>query len=281
MKLGLNLPTFRDALGPGELLSLARLAEEIGYHQLWVGEHVVLSDDEPNAFFESTAPMPEPLSLLSAIAAVTERIRLGTGVCLAVQRNPVYLAKEASTVDWLSAGRLDLGMGIGWSPAEMESVGLVPGERPARFRDWVEVMRHLWTDANTAREWSTYRLPAVRQFPLPPQAGGPPLWVGGNTDPALRRTAELGDGWLGFADIDQDLEQRIGYLQERAAEYGRPPVRVALLTYQPLKSEVLSEYDRLGVEQLVVSPVGMDYDEVAEQVRTYATDFDALRETAA
>jgi probable F420-dependent oxidoreductase len=273
MKLGLNLPTLLDSLASGDLLQLCRSAEDAGYHQVWVGEHVVLSDNEPNDYFPSTAPMPDPLVLLTAVAATTTTIRLGTGVCLPTQRNPVYLAKEVSTLDWLSSGRVDLGMGLGWSLAELEAVGASPAGRAARFRDYVSVMKHLWNDENREAEWPTYRLPAVRQFPRPTQPGGPPLWIGGNSDAALRRAAQIGDGWFGFADIGDDAAEQVATLQEEAAAAGRGPVRVALLTYRKLDHEELSAYEHIGVEQVALSLSGTSLPELQDQLVEAASHF--------
>lgn len=281
MDLGLNLPTARADLKPADLAGLARRAEELGYRSVWIGEHVVLAESEASNYFAADAPMPDPLVLLAGLATVTSTIRLGTGVCLPAQRNPVYLAKEAGTLDWLSGGRLDLGIGIGWSAAELAATGLPWRGRPSRLRDSVHVMRHLWHDRNAAASWPTYELPEVRQHPRPIQAGGPPVWIGGNSDAALRRVAEYGDGWYGFADVEgDDLGERIGFVRARAEEAGRDPsdVRITLLTYRMIGADEATMLDRLGVEQLVVS---LPPDPVEELHRSLADTLDRLRATEA
>jgi len=155
MKVGINLPSV-NPVATGQFVSeFAQRADERGFASLWVGEHVVLFDEydstypyDPSGklFLGGTTGMLEPFEVLTFCAAVTSRVRLGTGVCLLPQRNPVYTAKAASTLDWLSDGRLDLGIGLGWSKEELAACGVPWDRRGARCDDYVEVMRRLWTE---------------------------------------------------------------------------------------------------------------------------------------
>ena len=174
---------------------------------MWVAEHVVLFDDYRSAYpyaANGRIPAPpesgmlEPFTALAFLAAVTKTLRLGTGICLLPQRNPVYTAKEAANVDFLSGGRLDLGIGVGWLAEEFRAVAAPFEHRGARCRSYVEVMRALWCDAVSEYKDEFYELPACRMYPKPVQRPHPPLHFGGESDAALRRVADLGQGWYGF-----------------------------------------------------------------------------------
>ena len=171
MHIGLFAP-LGSPIANGEFVTtLGTAADERGFHSLWVAEHVVLFDDYGSQYpYAANGKIPappesgllEPFTTLSFLAACTSRIRLGTGICLLPQRNPVYTAKEAANVDFLSGGRLDLGLGVGWLAEEFGVVNVPFERRGARTRSYIEVMRTLWQDEVSEYKDEFYDLPPCR-----------------------------------------------------------------------------------------------------------------------
>jgi probable F420-dependent oxidoreductase len=260
--VALNLPVAHAESNPALLGELAARAEELGFAELFLGEHVVLFDDfsdqyqgtdDGKPFFPSTSPLPDPLVAHAFIAARTERIRLGTGVMLLPQRNPVYTAKHAATLDWLSGGRVDLGVGIGWSTQEFEACNVPWDCRAARAEEYIEVIRTLWTQEISEFTGIYYSLPACRQYPKPVQRPHPPIWIGGWTDAALDRTARIGDGWYGFDLPFEQVEERVARLRASCTEHGRSFAELSISMggygIQPRDRRELDAYARAGVGQ--------------------------------
>lgn len=183
MRIGIFVPLGNPFATPEYVRVLGRQAEALGFASIWVAEHVVLFDSYASRYpYAADGRIPaggesgflDPFAALSFLAAVTDRIRLGTGICLVPQRNPVYTAKDVASVDVLSNGRLDFGVGIGWLAEEFQALN-VPFERRAqRTRSYLEVMRRLWCDPVSAYEDEFYRLNACRQYPKPIQQPHPP-----------------------------------------------------------------------------------------------------------
>ena len=268
MKIGTFVPFVSEYATPAFIAAAARRAEELGFHSIWAPEHVVLFDE-----YESRYPYTgdgrlrmaegggvlEPLNLLSFIAGATSHIRLGTGICLVPQRNPVYTAKEVATADFLSGGRVDFGVGIGWLAEEFAALG-VPWERRAeRTRAYVEVMRRLWCDPVSSYEGEFYQLPPSRQYPKPVQQPHPPIHFGGESDPALRRAADLGQGWFGFQLTPEGAAERVTKLTALLEARGRPRSDV-LVTVAPNVREadaaMIEAYAEAGVDQILVAARG-------------------------
>src|SRR5579884_1461115 len=169
MDIDVWLPTPSPLATPDYLAAVAREAEERGVATLWVGEHVVFFDGYASSYpyaADGKMPLPgdtgllEPLSTLSFLAGVTTRLRLGTAMLLLPQRNPVYTAKETSTLDWLSGGRLDLGVGVGWLREEFDALQAPWPERGARTDEYLQVLHSLWCDDRPAFSGRFYELPA-------------------------------------------------------------------------------------------------------------------------
>ncbi len=247
-------------------------SRERGFHSLWVAEHVVLFDDYASRYpygesgkFPGTAEagVLEPFTALSYLAAATRRIRLGTGICLVPQRNPVYTAKEASTLDFLSGGRFDLGVGVGWLAEEFEAVAAPFERRGARCRSYIEVMRRLWCDAVSEYDDEFYTLPPCRMYPKPIQQPHPPIHFGGETDAALRRAADLGQGWFGFGHTVQGAAESVERLEKILASRGRSrsDVQVSICPYlNPLEDDATARYRDAGVDQLILMPLAFSLD---------------------
>jgi probable F420-dependent oxidoreductase len=286
VKIGINLPVTRPDATPELLRDLAREADELGFSKLVLGEHVVLFErlvdryqttDDGEPWFPADSSLPDPLVLHAYLAAATERIRLATGVLLLPQRNPVYTAKHVATLDWLSHGRVDLGVGIGWSRQEMEACGVAWTERAARAEEYVEILRALWTQERSAYPGRYYQLPECRQYPKPLQRPHPPIWIGGWADAALDRSARIADGWYGF-DLPLDsLRERLARLRECCERRGRDPKSLPLSigghVIQPKSRAELDAYASLGIGEFVFTPQAERAGELRPALRALAREF--------
>jgi probable F420-dependent oxidoreductase len=284
VKLGLFVPLGAPAATPEFVATLGRHAEALGFHSLWLAEHVVLFDGHASRYpyaadgrfpLRGEAGFLDPFGAIGFLAGVTSRIRLGTGICLVPQRNPVYVAKEVATADWLSGGRFDFGVGVGWLAEEFDAVAVPFAERGARCRAYLEVCRSLWCDAVSAHEDRFYRLPPCRAYPKPVQAPHPPIHFGGESEAALARVAELGQGWYGF-DLDPaGFAERVARLDERLAAAGRRRSELTLSVSPYLRDTGagdLAAYAAAGADQVILTAFARDPGELRRRL-------DALAET--
>ncbi len=218
------------------VVDVARAAEEAGLDQLVLPEHVVMGprrDRYPYGRFPYPIdePWPEPFTTLAAMAAVTNTIRLSTGVVIAPLRPPAVLAKEAATLDVLANGRLDLGVGLGWQAEEFDAAGLSFEDRGRRFDDTLRACRTLWSGAAVDFASPTVSFRGIVCRPTPVQSGGIPLWIAGGPTPATaRRIAELGAGWLPMVgtpigDIERGIEQIARACALRSRDVGEIGIR--------------------------------------------------------
>jgi probable F420-dependent oxidoreductase len=270
VKVGLFLPSVTPIATPEFLTAYGEAAEEAGFDSIWLGEHVVFFDDYVSRYPYSDdgrvglppgSGMLEMFTTLSFLAAATTKVRLGTAVCLVPQRNPVYTAKSAATLDWLSGGRLDFGVGIGWLREEFEALHEPFEERAPRTREYLEVMRALWRDGVSSFAGKYYDLPACRMDPKPVQEGGPPVYFGGETDAALRRVAEIGDGWHGFNHTPGTAAECVRRLEGFLGQAGRglSDVDITVATYlQPAEPDDLPAFRDAGVDQIVLTGFAAD-----------------------
>jgi probable F420-dependent oxidoreductase len=264
MEIGLFAPVGNPFGTAGYLRTLGVEAEARGFHSLWMAEHVVLFDDYRSRYpYAADGRIPaggesgflDPFDALAFLAAVTSRIRLGTGICLVPQRNPVYTAKEVATVDWLSQGRFDFGVGVGWLAEEFEALQVPFEDRGARCRAYLEVMRRLWCEPVSSYEGPFYRLAPCRQYPKPVQQPHPPVHFGGESDAALRRVADLGQGWYPFSLTPDALVARLRRLEGLLAARGRArrDVRVSVCPYlQPADLDLVKRYRDAGADQVIL-----------------------------
>jgi probable F420-dependent oxidoreductase len=199
---------------PDELRALAVEIEALGYDGIWCGDHVVFHN-----------PYLESLTTLSHVAALTRRVRLGTSVYLLALRHPTVTAKAVATLDVLSGGRVVFGVGVGGEfPKEFEACGVPHGERGRRVDEGIQVCRQLWGPSPAGFDGRFVRFRDVALEPKPIQPGGPPIWVGGRSDHALRRAARLGDGWISYVVTPDRYRTSLEKIQAFAAEAGRPLV---------------------------------------------------------
>ena len=278
MDIGLFAPLGNGNASAEILRSLGREAEDRGFESIWVPEHVVLFDDYESRYpYAADGRFPaggdagllEPLTALTYLAAVTDRIRLGSGICLVPQRNPVYTAKQVVDLDCLSGGRVDFGIGIGWLREEFEAVAVPFARRGARTDEYLQVMRSLWTDEVSSFEGEHYTLPACRMYPKPVQQPHPPIHVGGESAAAMRRAARHGDGWYSFNRLPDELDDALERLDAMLAEEGRSrgDLQLTVSPYlNPVDAAAVEAYRARGVDRLVVLCLAFDVDGLRTQL---------------
>jgi probable F420-dependent oxidoreductase len=217
---------------PDVMAAVARAAEDAGFATLWCGEHVVMVDTPRSRYPYSAdgkiavpadADWLDPLLALSYLAAVTSRIRLATGVLLLPEHNPVVVAKQAATLDVISAGRFTLGVGIGWSADEFAALGVPYDRRGQRTAEYVAAMRRLWADDVASFDGEFVRFDSVRVNPRPVHGDAVPVVVGGTSNAALGRVAAFGDGWYGFNLEAGAVPGRMAVLADQCRRHGRDP----------------------------------------------------------
>jgi probable F420-dependent oxidoreductase len=235
MRIGLLLGglTSANALG-----ALAAEAEALGFDSLWAGDHVAFP-----------APILDPLQVLTCCASHTRRVRLGTCVYLLPLRHPTVVAKMVSSLDFISGGRVIFGVGVGGEfPGEFQASGVPVHERGARTNEAISVLRRLWRDDEATHAGRFFRIDAVRLKPPPVQPGGPPIWIGGRSDAALRRTARYGDGYVGYLLSPDGFHERMARIRTLADEHGRgaQPITAALMTFAAVDADRRAALQRAG-----------------------------------
>lgn len=232
MKLAVEFPSVAYRDGPEAVARLARAIEEIGYDELDMFDHVVMGF--PTATrragpYPPQMPILEALMTLAFVAAHTRRIGLGTEVLVLPQRQPVLVAKQISTLDTLSGGRVRLGVGVGWQESEYDALGADFGSRGRRMDEAIDLLRTCWREPHVDFAGEFYNVSAMAMEPKPPQAERLPIWIGGNSPRALRRVGELGDGWLAMAYTDAAAARAaVETIHRHAEAAGRDPAAIGL-----------------------------------------------------
>jgi probable F420-dependent oxidoreductase len=226
--LGFGLPVSGSWATPGTIAAVARRAEELGYGSLWSFQRVVVPvDDDYGPQYRSVL---DPVVALGFAAAVTDRVRLGTAIVNAPFLPPAVLAKQLATVDVLSGGRLDAGLGLGWAPHEFAAVGVPYERRGPRTAEYVACLRALWADDPVEFHGEFYDVPPSRMQPKPVQRPAPPILLGGSADVALRRAGRIADGWISASRHDLTaIATAVGTVRGAAAEAGRDPAAVRIV----------------------------------------------------
>jgi len=211
---------------------MARAIEQIGYDHIDVFDHVVMGypiAGRPPGPYTPTMPILEALMTLSYVAAVTTRVTLGTEVLVLPQRHPTLVAKQVSTLDTLSGGRVRLGVGVGWQESEYEALGEDFRTRGARMDEAIRLLRAYWSDAQVDFDGPRYPVTAIAMEPKPPQGRRLPIWIGGMSEPAWRRVGALGDGWLASRVEDAASARRaLDAIRRHAEAAGRDPATIGL-----------------------------------------------------
>ncbi len=250
---GINTGACAD---PATASAVARRAESGGFESLWTGEHVVLPDprEAPSPAAPET-PMLHPPALLAYLAGQTSRIRLGTGITLVAQRNPVVLAKEIGSLDVLCDGRLLFGIGAGYLHQEFAALGVDFASRGARTDEYIDAMRELWNAEKPVFNGRYVKFSGINAQPRPKQQGGPPVIVGGTSPGALKRSVQRGQGWYGFALDVATTAKVLRSIKSLQGTLARPETLGELsisVTPQVLPTRsMLEDYAALGVTRII------------------------------
>ena len=269
MKLSVEFPSVSYREGPDAVRRFARGVEQIGYDHIDMFDHVVMGfpiEGRAPGPYPASMPILEALMTLSHVAAVTSRVTLGTEVLVLPQRQPTLVAKQVSTLDTLSGGRVRLGVGVGWQESEYDALGEDFHTRGARMDEAIRLLRACWSDAQVDVSEKHYQLVAMGMEPKPPQGRRLPIWIGGRSEPAYRRVAQLGDGWLAGGMPDAESTRRaIVSIRRHAEAAGRDPATIGLqsMVATPPKDadgkRFYAEHDRVAARVSELRTMGFQW----------------------
>jgi len=286
MDIGLFIPLSTFNANAAFLRTLGPAVEERGFESVWLPEHVVLFEDYESKYpYSPDGRFPggpdtgvlEPFTGLSYLAALTDRILLGTAICIVPQRNPVYTAKQVADLDVLSGGRTALGVGVGWLEEEFRALNTPYPKRGLRTDEYLQVIKSLWTEETSSFSGELYNLPACRMYPKPVQTPHPPFLIGGESRAAMRRAARHGQGWFSFNRLPEDCPPAFEALDAELAEAGRSrkddDFSVSICPYfQPTSAESLEGYRAAGVDRVVVVCLGFAPDDLLSTLDALVKD---------
>ena len=269
MQLSVEFPSVSYREGPAAVAQLAQAIEAIGYDHIDIFDHVVMgypTADRLAGPYPASMPILESLMTLSYIAAVTSRITLGTEVLVLPQRQPTLVAKQVSTLDMLSGGRVRLGLGVGWQESEYEALGENFRTRGKRMDEAIQLLRTYWGDTQVNFDGQYYGAVAMSMEPKPPQGNRLPLWIGGHSQPAYRRVGRFGDGWLASHIDEADGAQRaIDAIKRAALKAGRDPEAIGLqsMVAPPPRDEAdkrfYADHDRVVARVAALQHMGFQW----------------------
>lgn len=241
MRFGFGLPNTMDG---DELCRFAQKAEELGFESVWIGDHIVLPT-QPTSQYPYTAdgsftrphdaPFLETLTTLAYVAACTSRIRIGSTVVIVPYRNPILQAKMFASLDALSNGRAICGVGVGWLEKEFETLSVPYSERGPMTNEWLEIFANLWTEDEPSYSGKYYSYDGIHFSPKPVQQPRIPIWVGGHTRRALRRTAKYGDAWHPSRQTPEFVSRNLPYLRRQTEAEGRNPDDITISLKRSLR----------------------------------------------
>lgn len=279
MKFGIMFANTGPFARPDGALELARTAEELGFESLWTVEHTVVptgyasqypySDTGRMAGDERSA-IPDPLVWLAFLAGVTTRLRLATGILILPQRNPVTLAKELATLDVLSTGRVELGIGVGWLREEFDALGVPFEERGARTDDFVAALRTLWAEGPDTYHGRFVDFEEANSYPKPVQDGGIPIVVGGHTTAAARRAGRIGDGFFPGVYQHGELEALLGAMRDAAVDAGRDADAIEITGGGALDHDGAARLADEGVDRLVIPPLSFNLEKLKSRLGAFS-----------
>lgn len=291
MRFGMAVPIIQGNAHYEFLDKLGPILEERGFESLWVPEHVVLFDEYESRYpytadgslpVSSTIGMVDPFVALSYVAATTRTLRLATGICLLPQRNPVYTARQVADLDFLSNGRFEFGIGIGWSREEYGAANVPWERRGARTDAYLDVMVSLWKDDVSSYEGPLYSLPPCRSYPKPKQQPHPRIHVGGESEAAMRRVAARGQGWYSVSGSPEESQEALARLDSALAAVGRTREEITVtihpavdITEQTLSRDLVERYEELGVDRIICGLWPAAIDDIERAADRMANGFPA------
>jgi probable F420-dependent oxidoreductase len=264
MKIGVST---RVSSQSRDIAVIAQKAESLGFESMWLPEHGVMpvhvttryQGSPDGSIPPSMSDIGDPFVGLARASAVTKTIKLGTGICLVPERNPLLLAKEIATLDRLSNGRFLFGIGAGWLREETEILGGNFPHRWSQTREAVLVMKELWTKDEAEFHGKFYDFPAVRSFPKPFQKPHPPIILGGTARNVFQRTVAWGDGWMPTRATPEDIKRGRATLDELAAAAGRDPHSIEITVFgESSDPAVVKRFEEAGADRVIVRPQTME-----------------------
>ncbi|HCB34350.1 MAG TPA: LLM class F420-dependent oxidoreductase [Acidimicrobiaceae bacterium] len=267
MKIAVDFPSVAFREGPARVLDLARAIEHIGYDEIAAFDHVVMGypGEDRRTLYPAHMPILEALMLLSNVAAVTERVGLSTEVLVLPQRQPVLVAKQVSTLDTLSGGRVRLGVGVGWQDSEYDALGENFADRGRRMDEAIDVLRAYWAGDRIDFHGEHYDSHDMGMEPRSPQGAGIPIWVGGDSAAALRRTAVKSDGWMASGVDNERALECVAEIRRLAADAGRDPdaIGTQMMLAPPPRpgadTKFYADLDGVAERAAVVAGLGFDW----------------------
>lgn len=273
MKFGLMFANAGPFSDPDVLAHLATTAEQVGIESIWSVEHVVVPVGYKSAYpYDKSGKLPgpndmalpDPLLPLAYAAAVTKELRLATGILILPQRHPLYVAKEAATLDVLSKGRAILGIGIGWLEEEFDALGIPFKDRAARTSESVRAIRSLWQPEASAFDGKFFRWSPVESHPKPIQTGGVPIVVGGHGDMSAKRAARYGDGYFPGKGNNERLAELLGIMRAECERLGRNADEIEITAgAERVELDSIRQRQDMGVSRLIIPPPGFDRDTIS------------------
>jgi probable F420-dependent oxidoreductase len=241
---------------PERMARLAQAAEKAGFDSIWAGGHPFLSEKQTR--MPPSLRMLDPIVALTFIAAHTQTIRLGTGILLLPQFNPVIAAKQLASLDVLSEGRLTVGIGVGWSEHEYEVLGIPYHDRGSRADDYLKAMKALWSQDKPVYHGKFVSFDGLQANPRPVQQPNPPIVIGGLSEEAYRRAVRQGNGWFGFGLDVEDTKRALAGLREAATRHSRPTelgeLEISVAPRVPVDKATAQKFSELGVHRLNLMP---------------------------
>ena len=281
MKIGLMFANSGPFTNPDLFAHLVTSAEKFGVESIWTVEHVVIPQDYKSPYpYSATGKIPggedvsipDPLQPLSFAAALTKKIKLGTGILILPQRHPLYTAKECATVDQLSKGRLLLGIGSGWLAEEFDALGLDFHKRGAMTDEAIKAIRALWSDGAATFHGKNYNFDSVKMYPKPFNKSGIPIIIGGHSPAAAKRAGRYGDGFFPALGDVAKLKELFGMMTTEAQKAGRDPKQIELTCMGRAKPDVLKSFEDIGIARVIVPPPAFDADGLTRGLEKMANE---------
>lgn len=269
LKFGLTGLSYGPNSFPEKIIRGSQAAERAGFESIWAGGHPFLSEKQNR--FPTSMRILDPIVALTFVAANTKSVRLGTGVLLLPQFDPLIMAKELASLDVLSGGRLVVGVGVGWSEHEYEALRLSFHDRGRRVEEYLRAIEVIWREDKPAFKGRFLSFGELTSFPHPVQQPHPPIIIGGYSPDSFRRAVQQGNGWYGFGLTVEDASKHIASLREAEKKYGRPPelgeLEITVTPKGPVDRFLAEQYSKVGVHRLVLpAPASEDFSETEHMI---------------
>lgn len=286
MRFGVHLVAAGKMIEGEKIARVARRAEELGYDSLWVSDHIIFPTELRSPYpyspdgklpLDPTNPLLEPFTVLSYAAAVTKTIKLGTSVIIVPYRDPIVTAKIVSSLDVLSGGRFIFGVGVGWLEEEFRVLRQKLNDRAAQTREALLAMKACWTQEDPEFHGEFFDFSGIKFAPKPRQKPHPPIWFGGNSQPALKRAVALGDGWHAVWETPEEVAEKAKTLRTLCTQAGKNFADFALTinvnNRVAYTIENVKKYEAAGISMMFIPrSFHADVDGIVENMEQFAKD---------